>query len=329
MKRIELIEFLKGYSILTIVIFHYLQTFHWQNLAGKLIFFGGTGVHLFILLSGFGLYFSYLHKPIPFSKFLKKRISKVYVPYIIIVLISAFITMFIPIYKGSLYALFGHIFLYKMFDESIIGSYGYPLWFISMIIQFYLMFYPILWIKNKMKLNFFLIISFVISIIWIIFIILSGKDEFRIWNSFFLKYLWEFNLGIYLAQKFKENNYKLNFRLNKWKILIIGISSCLLYAILALKVGTVGKMVNDFPALLGYSFIAIWIYQIRLRFINQFVFYISKISYSLYLLHTLIIMLVKYYFVNVWHPIILFISFILSIIISKLYQNATNSLYRT
>lgn len=323
-KRIELIEFLKGFSILTIVIFHYLQTFHWQNIAGKLIFFGGTGVHLFIFLSGFGLYYSYLHKPVTFPEFLKKRISKVYIPYLIIVIVSALFACLIPVYEGSWYAFGGHVFLYKMFDESIIGSYGYPLWFISLIIQFYLMFYSFLWVIKKIEMKNFLYLSFLLSFIWVIYIIFSDKDVYRIWNSFFLKYLWEFSLGMYTALKYKEQNYSLKLRLKPATMLIIGVFSCILYAILALKVGIIGKMVNDIPALAGYTLIAVWIYYLKLNLVNRFVLYIGKISYSLYLVHTLVIMMISYFLTDLWHPIIILISFIISIYFAKLYSDFYN-----
>lgn len=46
------------------------------------------------------------------------------------------------------------------------GSYGYPLWFISMIIQFYLCFYLIVWLKQKMSDDWFLGLVFLLSIGW-------------------------------------------------------------------------------------------------------------------------------------------------------------------
>ncbi|MDD3078996.1 MAG: acyltransferase family protein [Paludibacter sp.] len=320
MKRIEIIEFLKGYSIFTIVLFHYLQTFHWQNIAGKLIFFGGTGVHLFIFLSGFGLYYSHLHKQLNFSAFIKKRMSKVYYPYIIIVIISALISLFIPIYKNSWYALGGHIFLYKMFDESIIGSYGYPLWFISMIIQFYLAFYLILKLRKITGEKYFFIVSFIISLLWTIIIIVTNKDIYRVWNSFFLKYLWEFALGMILAETYYNNEYKLNLTIKRYYFLLIGIANCILYAFLALKAGVTGKMLNDVPALIGYSSIAVWIYLLRIKPLNSGLKYIGKISYAFYLLHTLVLLLVAHYCGEIYRPLLLTISLLLSILIANYYQ---------
>ena len=186
MKRFEIVDFLKGYSIITIVLYHYLQFLHLSSPYDQIIRFGGTGIHLFILLSGFGLYYSHLNKPLTYPAFLRKRISKIYVPYIFVVLVSALIALFIPVYPNSWYALGGHVFLYKMFDESIIGSYGYPLWFISMILQFYLAFHLIVWIKSKLNNIQFLTLALLISAIWIALVILLNKGDERVWNSFFL-----------------------------------------------------------------------------------------------------------------------------------------------
>lgn len=66
------------------------------------------------ICSGFGLYLSYLNKPLTYSQFLKRRFLKVYLPYIIIILVSALI----PFYNTSsdkLLQILSHIFLFKMF----------------------------------------------------------------------------------------------------------------------------------------------------------------------------------------------------------------------
>lgn len=47
------------------------------------------------ICSGFGLYLSYLNKPLTYSQFLKRRFLKVYLPYIIIILVSALIPFII------------------------------------------------------------------------------------------------------------------------------------------------------------------------------------------------------------------------------------------
>ena len=48
-------------------------------------------------------------------------------------------------------------------------------------------------------------ISLVISYTYAVVIVLIGKSELRVWNSFFLQYLWEFILGMYFAEQYSKN----------------------------------------------------------------------------------------------------------------------------
>jgi len=86
---IELVDFLKGFSMFSIVAFHVLKVLPIPYFFIEIMKFGGTGVHVFIFVSGFGLYYSFLRKPMTYVEFIKKRFVKVYIPYIIVVTIIA------------------------------------------------------------------------------------------------------------------------------------------------------------------------------------------------------------------------------------------------
>ena len=327
MKRFEIIEFLKGYSIFTIVVFHYLQTLDIPRPYNLAIYFGGTGVHLFVLLSGLGLYLSYLRRPVTYRTYLKKRLSKVYLPYILIVLLSAAISLLYPIYKNSLYALGGHLFIYKMFDEDIIGSYGYQLWFISMILQFYLVFYAIVYVKERFSNVVFMAICLAVSLGWASLVFLLGKGSYRVWNSFFLQYLWEFGAGMVIASLL-HRNVSLNFKVRGIYALTIGIACCMLYAAMAVLLGRLGGLLNDIPALIGYSLLGIWIYQLRNDTITHFFLFTGKVSFSLYLLHILILRIATYLSTSVPLFIILPASFVLCYLLALYYQRMMNQFYQ-
>jgi peptidoglycan/LPS O-acetylase OafA/YrhL len=328
MKKFDIIDFLKGYSILTIIIFHYLQTLNLPSPYSRFINFGGTGVHLFVLLSGLGLYLSYLGKREGYLTYLRKRFSKVYIPYVIVVLISAAITVFYKIYEGSWYALGGHLFLYKMFDEKIIGSYGYPLWFISMIFQFYFAFYIIIYIKQSLKReSFFLIASLAISVIWAILVLELQKESVRVWNSFFLKYLWEFALGMIIASLL-HNGFNFENRIKSIFILMIGIICCAIYGGMVFLMGEVGNLFNDIPALIGYSSLAVWLYLLKVKFINSFFLFTGKVSYSLYLMHTLIISIIAFTITGLSPLSILVVALLFSYLTSYYYQFVINKIYK-
>ena len=292
MKKLDIVDFLKGFSILTIVLYHYLNKIDLPSFLLTTIRFGGTGIHLFIFISGFGLYLSHLRKAISYPAFLKRRLSKVYIPYIIIVLISALIALIIPIYDNSFYALGGHLLFYKMFDESIIGSYGYPLWFISMMMQFYLAFPLILWLRKVFSGHSFLVASFIISLSWSALVLYMGNESLRIWNSFFLQYLWEFALGFSVAKWLQKKNYQFELKIRPWQSLSLGLLASGIYAAAALKGGDQAMLFNDLPALFGYSLLAIWLYQVANNKIKSFFLFTGRISYSLYLMHALCLMIV-------------------------------------
>lgn len=84
-----MIDFLRGFSIFTIVVMHYLQDAKLPGMVNKILSIGGTGVHMFFICSGFGLYLSYLNHPVRYKEFIEKRFVKIYIPYVIVVGISA------------------------------------------------------------------------------------------------------------------------------------------------------------------------------------------------------------------------------------------------
>ena len=248
---LEVITFMKGYAIFTIVIFHLFQNTNVPWVVERALAFGGTGVHTFFLLSGFGLYLSHLRRPLSVRAFIEKRFAKIYVPYLGVVLFSASLSLLIPIFESDGYALLGHIFLYKMLDDQIIGSYGYHLWFISTIIQFYAAFPALVWLKQRVSDHAFVLITLALSALWIGGVLALGKGETRAWYSFFLQYVWEFGLGILLAQRYANGD--------PWRVpggralgacALVGLSA---YGLMTLHWGTVGKMTNDLPALVGYT----------------------------------------------------------------------------
>lgn len=162
LQRLEVIDFLRGFSIFTIVLMHLLQSYPIPPFLMAASSFGGAGVHVFILCSGFGLYLSYLNKPLTYSLFLKRRFLKVYLPYIIIILVSALI----PFYNTSsdkLLQILSHIFLFKMFFNDLENSFGGQMWFVSTIIQFYLIWPFLLKLFNK---SIGVIYALLISMLW-------------------------------------------------------------------------------------------------------------------------------------------------------------------
>lgn len=84
--KYELIDFLRGGAILSIVLMHLLQSYIIvPNFVHKASALGGTGVHVFFFCSGFGLFLSYKRKKTTFHQFATKKFIKIYIPYIAVI----------------------------------------------------------------------------------------------------------------------------------------------------------------------------------------------------------------------------------------------------
>ncbi len=288
----EIIDFLKGFSIVTIVIMHLMQIYMkgLPNVVLLCASAGGTGVHVFIFCSGFGLYLSRLKKPLGYGNFLKKRFGKVYLPYIIVILISAWIPY---MYQGAdrIKAVFSHVFLYKMFIPEYESSFGEQFWFVSTIIQFYLVFIIVCKIKEKLSPRKMLFLAVGLSLFWWIFVALIGKADIRVWNSFFLQYFWEFVLGMLTAEYLYRGN---EITIPRGLLALTSIVGFLLFGIMAVR-GGVFKLFNDIPALMGYLSLAVLFYTLCRDPIKKVVLWLSKISYEWYLVHILVFETVFYF----------------------------------
>lgn len=281
-RRLEVVDFLRGFSIFTIVLMHLVQSYPLPCFLIKASSLGGAGVHVFLLCSGFGLYLSSLYKPLDYRQFLKRRFSKVYVPYLIVVLISALYFGLIC-NQDVLMQLLGSVFLFKMFVPSLECAFGGQMWFVSTIIQFYL-FWP--FIVKLFKINRGGQIALLISLTWATFTSLTGLADERIWNSFFLQYLWEFVLGMWLAKVYFEHPEKITVPnlpiLFLMMIIGLGLTGVAGFA------GGMWKSYNDIPSLIGYMSMALIVYKVGVRWINRFFEYTNKVSYEWYLIHILI-----------------------------------------
>ena len=279
-KRFDVLNYLKGFSIITIVIMHLLPFI--GGIPSKIITLsaiGGTGVHVFFLCSGIGLYLSYLNTRVNYIEFIKKRWIKIYIPYIIIVFIS-FLSPWMYSDNDRVAAFLSHIFMYKMFIPKYEESFGVQFWYVSTIIQLYFIFIPMCKIKEKLNNNkIFLIIFLGISIVWWNLCYMLGVSNIRVWSSFCFQYIWEFALGMVIADKLVCGKI---YRSNLLNLALIATLGMALQAGLAIFSENL-KLFNDIPALFGYSALALLLMNINT--IKKICNEISKISYELFLIH--------------------------------------------
>lgn len=128
---------LKGVAILFIMYGHCACFWPGGRLTSP---FGGIGVSLFLILSGYGLNESYLKRGL--DGFWKKRISKVYIPYIIAAMLPI-------VFKGQLAK-----------SGGVILCYDSPYWFVTYIIECYIVFWVCTRLLSKYRMCIFLVLSF-------------------------------------------------------------------------------------------------------------------------------------------------------------------------
>lgn len=252
---------------------------------------GGGGVHIFIFCSGFGLYISYLKKPKGYIEFIKNRLKKIYIPYVIIVIVSYFIPI---MYDGEnrFAALLSHIFLYKMFIPEFINSFG-PFWFISTIFQFYIIFIPLCYVKKNLEDTIFFILAAIINVCWWLLLALTGKQDDRLWLSQFPEYILLFVLGMYVAEMFYIG--KRPIINNRIYCLIIAIATFGIGGDITLESGVL-KAFNDIFSFVGCCSIALFFYGDNI--INRFCVYVASFSYELYLVHMIVFAIMRSMFIT-------------------------------
>lgn len=287
-QRIEYIDFAKGFAILSIVLFHYCEPYV-SGIGSKLVMIGGVGVHLFFLLSGCGLGLS--SQKTGAGRFYRRRFARIILPYYLVIMTIYAINVIYPIYEGDgLYALGGHLFFYKMFDEDIVASFGYHFWFISTIVQFYLVYPLVILLKDKVSLPLFAVISLSISVCYWIAITVCHVAEQRVFNSFFLQYLWEFNIGIILADLYLRKQVRF-WEHNRILLACLSVAGIGAMALMAMRGGRLGQTFNDVPASIGYFCLSAFVYatgQNAFRVLNRMVIFVGHISYELYLAHMVV-----------------------------------------
>lgn len=320
----EIINYFRGFSIFTIVLMHLLQGNRWiPSIMDKALSFGGAGVHVFILVSGFGLYLSHLRNPLIYTRFLKKRFTKVYTPYAILV-VAWFLWFGFSQHDWKVEELLSHLLLYKMFSSELDVSLCHPYWFISTIIQFYLA-WPILVrlarLNGEKIQNIGMIISLIISLIWATIVGFLGYEDLRPWGSNCIQYLWEFVLGMWLAEKYYDSPQIFKVRdFNGWILLLIAAICMGVTGIMAWNGGFL-NLYNDIPSLMGYLSVALLIYKLNIKTLNSFFSYTNSIGYEWYLLHSLIFTIVlAYLYITPSRWLELILCFVIPYLIAILYH---------
>jgi peptidoglycan/LPS O-acetylase OafA/YrhL len=294
LKNIPFLDFAKGYAIFTIMLYHALQKIPLPGMAQQAIIFGGTGVHLFFLLSGYGLMLS---KSSPTAgAFYRRRLTKIWLPYVLALTFSLVFSLAFGLFPDRWAAWCAGVGLYQMFSPDYIESFGGHFWFISAIIQFYLVFPALRWLYGRFAHVWqFVLLALVLSVGWWLIVFGLGKGDLRNWNSFFLQFLWEFALGMALAGRYTRTGLNTLTDYVRWPLYLpLGLLGTAVMVGIVLKAGELGRVFNDVPALLGYTALCVFAYHVADKFVpplRNFFQWVNSFSFSLYLVHIIFLAL--------------------------------------
>lgn len=175
MKKNKNIDIVRAIAVLMVVIYHFYVVVgsplkETLSIIHSMINLGGEiGVTLFFIISGFGIYNS-IHnmtkngEPFSFDIFIKKRLKRILPEYyfcLIILLLLTGSTVYLMNDNSS--HLISHVFLFHNFFPDTHGSINGVLWTMGVIMQFYIVAYPLFVAVKKHP-----FITYMLSVIMVI-----------------------------------------------------------------------------------------------------------------------------------------------------------------
>jgi len=316
-KRLDF-EFLRGFSVIIVFLFHY------NNQVFPYYF---VGVDLFFLISGYVITKSILlKKNFNLFEFYLKRIKRIY-PALITILIIFFLYYLLYTdfdaggYQDTVFSTLTTFFGISNYFYAINPNYFYfspeikflhHTWSLSVEIQFYILIGLFLYLFNissNQKLKFKSLIFLLLPIfIGSLLLFLISNDKLLSGYYAFPGRLWEFLLGgiIYI---YKPRKKFLNFHL-----LII------IFSLFLLIIGTFNSQISYkiiiIFSIIYFSFVITFSNFYNLLTMDKILIFFGKISFSFYLWHLIIMTFFKNTFANIYFDFSL--NFILSTLFSFL-----------
>jgi peptidoglycan/LPS O-acetylase OafA/YrhL len=207
---------LKGLAILAIIFSHigyFLVTDH--RFLFPLSVMAGTGVNLFLFLSGFGLTMSSLRKKLPLGKFYRKHFLKLFIPFWIAIAIFFLLDFFLLQRSYSS----GYII------QSMLGFFptgdlfrdvNSPFWFLTPLLFYYLIF-PLVFMQKRSWLT-----AIIVGAISFFILQLRLPVSTSILQMYQMHFL-AFPLGIAFASLFFEPYYLSRFEPAKIKTFLYNL----------------------------------------------------------------------------------------------------------
>ncbi|EMC7765775.1 acyltransferase [Acinetobacter baumannii] len=258
--------------------------------------FSRFGTPLFCVITGF-LFAKYFYSSINIKYFYQSRISKILIPYLVWSLIYSIIIFF---FSKKLFS----TFIQEPIISLLSGKAFYHLYFMSTILQFCLIF-PLLRLLRNVNVFTLTVSALIINILSIVF--LYKSDIYFISDRAFVgNWLFYFVFGIVF---FRYKNFKFNLKVNL--IIIATITFFILFEVL------INKKLFESTRLENLIYIPILfatLYSVFNKKISNNLIKIGYYSMGIYLIHPILILVLKKIIPNIFfqqYPTSLFILILL------------------
>lgn len=223
-------NWLRGLAIIGIAYSHYMVRLDINNkYLWQIGFLGVFGVAIFLFLSGYSAMISFNNKPNYLKGYIPKRLTRLYVPFIISFVIYS-IVLLLTGYKFT---------LFNVVDIFILSLPSTLNWYLKVQLALYILFY--VYTKFIRKQNILLLVTYLSCFIYMIIGITTGIENF--WYESCYMFPLGMTFAIYKEKIFKYLNCK---------YLIKFITSCLIFVLTYIPVYLFGGVFSEIIFVLGF-----------------------------------------------------------------------------
>lgn len=331
-KKADIGNLIRSLAVISIVVHHWLlfiphKSPVWaiEQSAELIETVAGTAIHLFFILSGFGLALSYFLSPsFSWAKWAKRRVTRILFPYLILVgatfgVVNFMHAVYPQVFKTSFS--WATLAAYLTFTRNFYSAgwaFNPTFWYMPVIVGLYILFPLLIWVFKAAGPTLFFLATGVTTYLSISICVGIGYPiEHQTALPFF--FVIEFAVGIYIGWRSSKNNEYL-MGLVRNRNFLAGI---LLYFLswLLIHIWTLGDIYNDLLTALGIFFIVLYPCGMALKLrgprFEGVVEKISDRSYYIYLIHGPFIL---FLFIPIFHKFgILPLNSLLSICLAPVY----------
>ena len=294
---------LKGLLALFIIFHHVSQKITTGENFSNFEYMGRYIVALFFFLSGYGLYFQYSNNVNYMENFLRKRLSRIFIPFYVFIVIYVF-------YRSTLGEVVSLDFFLSFWKDH--SNIVYNGWFVNSIIVLYIIFY-VSFKKKDSKTSFYML-----TFLTLVYIFWKAYQNHGDWEyvSIMASLLGVFWMKNRISiDKFIEKNYFVF--LVSFSILMYVFRH---YEAIMKNIGLTNKYV--YYGIVGNLCTMVFVVYFllltnKLNFSNKYLDYLGDISFEIYMIHGLIMHYFGKFFVSsrvndVIYTIVVFLASIIS-----------------